>query len=206
MKLKKSVKRILIIAVILIIAGVGFLVYENFKPNNNVVKSTVVNEIKEYGYTLKSNKSAKYKKMFQELEDILSKDEVDEEAYVEQISKMFILDFYSLEDKLANTDVGGIEFVHTNARTNFLEKAEDTIYKYVESDIYGDREQSLPVVDEITIDDITKDSYTIGTDYTDEEAYVVTLSWTYEKDMGYQTEATLTFVHEDNKLSLVEIE
>lgn len=206
MKLKKSVKRILIIAVILIIAGVGFLVYENFKPNNNVVKSTVVNEIKEYGYTLKSNKSAKYKKMFQELEDILSKDEVDEEAYVEQISKMFILDFYSLEDKLANTDVGGIEFVHTNARTNFLEKAEDTIYKYVESDIYGDREQSLPVVDEITIDDITKDSYTIGTDYTDEEAYVVTLSWTYEKDMGYQMEATLTFVHEDNKLSLVEIE
>ena len=66
--------------------------------------------------------------MFQELKDILSEDEVDEKAYLEQISKMFIMDFYTLDDKLANTDVGGIDFLHTNAKTNFLEKSEDTVY------------------------------------------------------------------------------
>ena len=91
MKLKKSVKRILIIAIILIITGLGFIVYESLNPKD-VKKATVENEIPEYGYTLKSTRNARYKKMFQELKDILSKDEVDEEAYLKQISKMFLLE------------------------------------------------------------------------------------------------------------------
>ena len=140
MKLKKKVKVTLIIAIILIVAGLVFLAYESVKPKA-VKTATVENEIEEYGYTLKSTRNDRYKEAFQELKDILSKKEVDEEAYVEQISKMFIMDFYTLNDKLANTDVGGIDFIHTNAKTNFLEKAEDTVYKYVENDIYGNREQ-----------------------------------------------------------------
>lgn len=204
MKLKKSVKRIIIIAVILIIAGSSFIAYESLNKKETK-KATVVNEIKEYGYTLKSNKSEKYKEMFQELKNILSKDEVDEKAYVEQISKMFILDFYSLDDKLANTDVGGVDFLHQDAKTNFLEKSEDTIYKYVENNIYGNRNQDLPEVDNITIDNIDTVEYTIGTDNTDQEAYQVEIEWTYKKDMDYQNKATLTFVHEGKKLSLVEV-
>ena len=139
MKLKKKVKVILIIAIILIVAGLGFLAYESLQPKN-VRTATVENEIEEYGYTLKSTRNDKYKEMFQELKDILSKKNVDEKAYLEQISKMFIMDFYTLNDKLANTDVGGIDFVHADAKTNFLEKAEDTVYKYVESDIYSTRD------------------------------------------------------------------
>ena len=121
MKLKKKVKVILVIAILLIVAGLGFIAYESVKPKA-VRTATVENEIKEYGYTLKSTRNDRYKKMFQELQDILSKKNVDEKAYLEQISKMFIMDFYTLDDKLANTDVGGIDFVHTNAKTNFLEK------------------------------------------------------------------------------------
>lgn len=204
MRLKKSVKRILIIAVILIIAGLGIIAYESFKPKD-IQKSTVENEIKKYGYTLKSTRNDKYKKMFQELKNILDEDKVDEKEYLKQISKMFVFDFYTLDDKLANTDVGGIDFVHTNAKTNFLEKAEDTVYKYVENDIYGNRKQELPVVKEVTIENIETIEYTIGTDFTDDEAYQVEVSIEYEKDMDYPTKATLTFVHEDNKLSLVEV-
>ena len=205
MKLKKKVKVILVIAIIMIIAGLGFIAYESIKPKS-VRTATVENEIEEYGYTLKSTRNAKYKEMFQELKDILSEDPVDEDAYLEQISKMFILDFYALDDKLANTDVGGIDFVHTDAKTNFLEKAEDTVYKYVESDIYGNRDQTLPEVTDVTIDNIETIEYTIGTDFTDENAYQVEVSLTYKEDMDYPTKATLIFVHEDNKLSLVEVE
>ncbi len=204
MKLKKSVKRILILAIILIIVGVGFIVYESLSPKD-VKKATVENEIKKYGYTLKSTRSAKYKEMFQELKDILDKDKVDEEKYLRQVSKMFVLDFYTLDDKLANTDVGGIDFVHTNAKTNFLEKAEDTVYKYVESDIYGNRDQDLPEVTNVTVDNIETIEYTIGTDFIDDNAYQVEVSITYKEDMDYPTKATLIFVHEDNKLSLVEV-
>ena len=205
MKLKKKVKVILIIAIILIVAGLGFLAYESVKPKA-VKTATVENEIEEYGYTLKSTRNDRYKEAFQELKDILSKKEVDEEAYVEQISKMFIMDFYTLNDKLANTDVGGIDFVHTNAKTNFLEKAEDTVYKYVENDIYGNREQQLPEVTEVTVEKVENIEYTIGTDFTDDNAYQVEVSLKYKEDMDYPTKATLIFVHEDNKLSLVEME
>ena len=205
MKLKKKVKVILVIAILLIVAGLGFIAYESVKPKA-VRTATVENEIKEYGYTLKSTRNDRYKKMFQELQDILSKKNVDEKAYLEQISKMFIMDFYTLDDKLANTDVGGIDFVHTNAKTNFLEKSEDTVYKYVENDIYGNRDQKLPEVTDVTVDNIENIEYTIGTDFTDDSAYQVEVSIKYKEDMDYPTKATLTFVHEDNKLSLVEVE
>ena len=205
MKLKKKVKVILIIAIILIVTGLGFLAYESVKPKA-VKTATVENEIEEYGYTLKSTRNDRYKEAFQELKDILSKKEVDEEAYVEQISKMFIMDFYTLNDKLANTDVGGIDFVHTDAKTNFLEKAEDTVYKYVENDIYGNRDQQLPEVTEVTVEKVENIEYTIGTDFTDDNAYQVEVSLKYKEDMDYPTKATLIFVHEDNKLSLVEME
>ena len=205
MRLKKKVKVILVLAIILIIAGLAFLAYESFKPKATKT-ATVENEIEEYGYTLKSTRNDRYKKMFQELQDILSKKKVDEEAYVEQISKMFIMDFYTLNDKLANTDVGGIDFVHADAKTNFLLISEDTVYKYVESDIYGNRDQQLPEVTEVTVEKVENIEYTIGTDFTDDNAYQVEVSLKYKEDMDYPTKATLIFVHEDNKLSLVEME
>ncbi len=205
MKLKKKVKVILVIAIILIVAGLGFIAYESIKPKE-VKKATVENEIKEYGYTLKSTRNDRYKKEFQKLKDILDKKNVDEEEYLKQISKMFIMDFYTLDDKLANTDVGGIDFVHTNSKTNFLEKSEDTVYKFVKNDIYGNRNQDLPEVTDITVDNIDSIEYTIGTDFTDDSAYQVEVSIKYKEDMNYPTKATLTFVHEDNKLSLVEVE
>ncbi len=205
MRLKKKVKVILVLAIILIIAGLAFLAYESIQPKATKT-AKVENEIKDYGYTLKSTRNDRYKKMFQELQDILSKKKVDEEAYVEQISKMFIMDFYTLNDKLANTDVGGIDFVHADAKTNFLEKAEDTVYKYVESDIYGNRDQQLPEVTEVTVEKVENIEYTIGTDFTDDNAYQVEVSLKYKEDMDYPTKATLIFVHEDNKLSLVEME
>ena len=205
MKLKKSVKIVLVVAILLIGAGLFFIAYDSFAPKKAAKTATVVNQIEKYGYTLKSTRNDTYKDMFQDLQNILNSDEVDEEAYLEQISKMFVYDFFNLSDKLANTDVGGIDFVYSSAKTNFLEKAEDTVYKYVESDIYGNRDQELPVVDSVNVDNIETVSYTIGTDVTDDNAYQVSLSWTYKKDLGYQTAAILTFVHEDNKLALVEM-
>ena len=163
MRLKKKVKVILSLAIILIMAGLIFLAYESFRPKDTKT-ANIENEIEEYGYTLKSTRDDRYKKMFRKLQTILNEDEVDEKSYLEQISKMFIMDFYTLDDKLANTDVGGIDFVHTDAKTNFLEKAEDTVYKYVESDIYGNRDQDLPEVTEVTVENIEKNNRPIHFD------------------------------------------
>lgn len=203
MKLKKNVKRIFLIILLLFVIGGGFYVYQHFLKDGKrkLKKAEVINEIKEYGYTLKSNQTKAYKKEFEKLAKILSKDEVDEEEYVKQLSILFLLDFYSLNNKLANTDVGGVEFVHSSAVANFITKAEDTLYKYVESNIYGNRKQNLPEVLDITIEDVEKTVYD-----DDSSAYQVNATWNYKEDLGYQTKATLTFAHEDKKLSLVEME
>lgn len=206
MKLKKKVKRFLIIFLIIIVAAVGGFVFYEMTNTSKVTikKATVLNEIKEYGYTLKSNKSKAYKKEFANLATILNSDTVDEEAYLKSITKLFILDFYTLSDKVANTDVGGVDFIHTDAKTNFLEKAEDTIYKYVENNMYGGRRQDLPTVQDVTIKDIQNVSFTLNQE-TDTNAYQVTVSWTYTEENDYQNKATLTFAHEGKKLSLVEM-
>lgn len=206
MKLKKKVKRFLIILLIVIVAAVGGFVFYEMTNTSKVTikKATVLNEIKEYGYTLKSNKSKAYKKEFANLATILNSDSVDEETYLKSITKLFILDFYTLSDKVANTDVGGVDFIHTDAKTNFLEKAEDTIYKYVENNMYGGRRQSLPTVRDVTVEDIQNVSFTLNQE-TDTNAYQVTVSWTYTEENDYQNKATLTFAHEGKKLSLVEM-
>ena len=207
MKLKKKPKKILLtIFIIMVIAALAFLAYNIFFKKVEVKEAKVLKEIPEYGYTLKDNKTKRYQEMFEELDTILKEDPVNEEDYVKKITEMFIYDFYSLDDKTAKTDVGGTDFVYSTSLSNFLENAEDTYYKYVESDIYNQRKQELPVVDEITIDSVEQTEYAYG-ETTDEEAYEVKVTWTYTEDSfdDYQNEATLTFVHEDIKLSLAEL-
>ena len=158
--------------------------------------------------------------MFYELKDILSKDKVDKEKYAKQISKMFIYDFYSLDDKLAKTDVGGLDFVYPTVLENFMLNAESTYYKYLESNVYKNRKQKLPVVTNIKIEDITQEEF----EYTkiidnvdkskveeenelDEKAYIVDITWDYTSPSfdDYQKEATLTIVHKGKKLYIAEL-
>lgn len=207
MKLKKKAKRIIIIILIIAVAAIGFVGYNVFLKKPDVQEAKVLKTIKKYGYTLKDNKSKRYQTMFEELDKILKEDPVNEEDYVKKTTEMFIYDFYTLNDKTAKTDVGGTDFVYSTSLANFLENAENTYYKYVESDIYNQRKQKLPTVDEITIDSVEKTEFAYG-ETSDEEAYQVKVSWTYtDSDFAkYQSEATLTFVHEDIKLSLAELE
>lgn len=208
MKLKKKPKKILITILILVCVGaIAFIGYRTFFSKPEVQEAKVLKKIEKYGYTLKDNKSKRYQEMFEELDKILKEDPVNEEDYVKKIAEMFIYDFYTLNDKTAKTDVGGTDFVYSTSLANFLENAENTYYKYVESDIYNQRKQKLPTVDEITIDSVEKTEFAYG-ETSDEEAYQVKVSWTYtDSDFAkYQNEATLTFVHEDIKLSLAELE
>lgn len=207
MKLKKKPKRILItIIVIAAVVAIGFVGYNIFFGQPEVKEAKVLKTIDKYGYTLKDNKTKRYQDMFGELDKILSKDPVDEEAYVKKITEMIIYDFYSLEDKTAKTDVGGTDFIYSESLSNFLENAEDTYYKYVESDIYNQRKQKLPAVDKITIESVEQTEFAYG-ETSDDSAYEVQVSWTYtDSDFdNYQSEATLTFIHEGIKLALAEL-
>ena len=204
MRLKKSVKIIIVLA--LLVVG-GFFVYKTFIDNGEVKEVKVIHRIPKYGYVLKDNKTSKYRKMFYQLEKILKKSDVNEEKYVKKISEMFIYDFYSLNDKTAKTDVGGTDFVYKKILDNFLLNAEDTYYKYVESNIYHQRRQQLPTVGTVKIDSVEKTNFKYDKNEEDAEAYKVKVSWNYtsSKYDQYQKEATLVFIHDGIKLSLVEL-
>ena len=208
MKLKKGVKKKIIIAVVILLVVILGIVLLNLpkktQEKEEVVK--VVNEVEKYGYELKETKSKRYKKMFEELKEILSEEKVDEEKYVSKLTEMFIYDFYTLDDKSAKTDVGGVDFVYKEAVSNFLVNAQDTYYKYVESDLYNNRNQQLPIVDQVTIDAVTQQPYAYKT-MNDDNAYEVKTTWTYTKDefATYQNQAQLVFIHDGVKLSLVEL-
>lgn len=207
MKLKKKPRKILIIILTIVALGAIALVgYNIFFKTQEVKEAKVLKTIKKYGYTLKDNKNKRYQDIFAELDKILSKSSPNEEEYAKKITEMFIYDFYTLENKVAKTDVGGTDFVYTASLTNFLQNAQDTYYKYVESDIYDQRKQKLPEVDKITIESIEQTEFAYGEE-TDDKAYEVKVSWTYvgEDFDDYQNEATLTFIHEGIKLSLAEL-
>lgn len=208
MKLKKKIKRNIIIVIIMLIAAIGgFIAYKELYKNDNTKEVKVIDNISKYGYSLKDKKPKRYKDMFKELKEILEAKEIDEEKYVKKISEMFIYDFYSLDDKTAKTDIGGVDFVYEEILENFLQNAQNTYYKYVENNIYNNRKQKLPIVDEITIKEVNQNAFAYGTE-KDDKAYFVEVEWTYtdEKYDDYQKSAKLVFIHDGIKLSLVELQ
>ncbi len=207
MKLKKKVKRLLILLIIVGLVLGGYYIYSKINKKEEVKEIKVINKIDKYGYQLKENKPSKYKKLFEELKEILNEENVNEENYVKKISEMFIYDFYSLSDKTAKTDVGGTDFVYKEVLENFLQNAQDTYYKYVESNVYNNRKQSLPTVSNITIDKVENTKFEYNDKY-DEKAFEVDINWDYTDNQfsGYQKKATLIFIHDGIKLSLVELQ
>ena len=208
MKKKKLKKGLVGIVIVVLFAILGFLIYKvvtNDQPEVKEVK--IVSHIEEYGYKLKENKPKAYKDMFKELEEILKGDKIDEEAYAKKISEMFIYDFYSLDDKDAKTDVGGVDFVYPGTLENFLQNAQNTYYKYVESNIYGNRNQKLPIVKDITVQSLEKGPFAYG-DKTDEQAYTIVVTWDYtDPAFGtYQKSATLKLIHDGKNLWIVELQ
>ena len=206
-KRKKDKKvTILIAAAIVLFIIAAFLFMKGGSKKSEVEEVKKVDDIKtkEIDYTLYNNKSDLYKDYFSELKDVLLKDKVDDLEYAKVLAKLFVTDFYSLDDKKTNTDVGGLDFIHPDMKDNFILKATDTIYKYVESNVYGDRKQTLPKVKSVEIKKAEPKPLTYGK-LTDGLGYVVTTTITYEKDLGFPKEVTLYIIHKDKKLFIVEI-
>lgn len=204
MKKNKDRYFLIVIIIILIVLILFYAKDALKKENKNTTTDISITEtIDNYGYKLKSNKSELYKAKFAELKELLNT-EYAEEDYLKLVAQMFIIDFYTLDGKISNTDIGGVDFVYSSIKENFSLKATDTIYKYVENNLYNNDSLEFPIVSEVNVMNIKKITYNFE-DKTDKEAYEVKVVWNYEKDLGYETEKTLYFVHEENKLSLVEI-
>lgn len=191
-----------IILGIVIFSYIGYVVYNDFFKK--VEEDVVIKNLELYGYSLQESDTELYKSEFDNLSNTLNKETIDFEEYAKCISKLYVIDFYSLSNKVSNTDIGGLEFIYPEIKDNFKLKAKDTIYKYVEVNYNGKREQKLPEVSEVNVEEVTESKYKIGEEEFD--SYVVKTRWQYVEDLGYQTSAKLTIIKDSSKLYIVESE
>lgn len=202
-KRKINVKRvaILIILLLLIIASIVLAVNKLTKKETKTKEIQEVASIDAYGYTLKDNATAYYKKLFKELEKTLNADKVDEEKYSKLVAQMFIADFFNLDNKISKNDVGGKQFVYADYQSDFEKFAMDSMYKSVESDVYNDRNQELPIVSNVEVTKVGNQNYTYG-ENSDDNAYVYNFKIEYKDDLGYQTEGSLILIHNGQKIEV----
>ena len=201
--MKKRNKIILFIVIVLLVVGASIFCYLKFvKKDDNVNKVTNIEEIDKFGYTLKSNATETYKKEYEILKTNLKSTDINEEEYVKSVAKLFIIDLYTISNKINKYDVGGTEFVYPDSLENYKVNVEDTLYKYVEDNSNNSRTQSLPEVSEVQITDFKKVKYKVSN--TELDAYEVVLKWSYVVDMGYESEGSVIILEKDNKYYVVE--
>lgn len=202
-KLKKKVVVLIVLIIIALFSITGLILYNTFfSKSDNSVK--VVDEIPGYGYTLQDDQPKIYKELFKELAEVLSKDSVDEDEYAKLISQMAVIDFYNLDNKVSKNDVGGVQFIRAKNIDNFVLEASETAYKYIEHDIYENRNQTLPEVTSSSVKDIKQEAYSYK-DIKDDKAYTVIVNIEYKKDLDYPTEVIVKLLHNDKKLEIYEM-
>lgn len=205
--MKKGLKIFLIIFILLVFAGGGVFCYFHFMKSEPVVDAPitpikVTNSIDEYGYTLEDRDTNLFKETFEELKTLLNEETLDKAKYVELVSKLFIIDLFTINNKISRYDIGGTEYMYSPSVDSFKSVIENSIYKGVENNLDDSRKQELPTVSSVTIEDVSDITYAMPDDET-VDGYRVSISWDYEKDLGYDDEAVLILVPDDKKVGVV---
>ncbi len=200
-KKKKIIIIITIIVFVLIIAGLGIFFYLKNKNVQTESPIEVLDTIKDYGYNLEDRDTELYKETFFKLKDLLNQDTINFEEYATYLSELFLIDFYTINNKMSKYDVGSTDFIYPKDQEKFLNKAMDTIYKLVEDNSTNTRKQVLPEVIKVDVLQIESTTYQKGD--TPLEAYNVSATITYKEDLGYDENVLLTLAKEENKLYVV---
>ena len=202
--MKKKYKRLIILFVVIALLAIGcFLIFKMLKKDDVQENVNVVDSISEYGYNLDDRDTELMKSTYEELKNILNSDEIDYEKYADTLARLFVIDLFTMNNKINKYDVGGTEYVYPDAIENFKLNVEDTIYKHMENNSSGKRKQNLPEVSSIDVLSTEVGEYTIG-DTDTFDAYIVDLAWEYSSDLGYDDNATVTLVKMEDKLYVVE--
>lgn len=203
--MRKRYKIGLIIISVLLASVIGVGVFKIFYSNDLEEKepnvTNVISNITDYGYTLDDRDTDYMKETFKELETILEASEVDDHDYASVLAKLFVIDFYTLNNKINKYDVGSLEYILSSKVDSFRLKAMDTIYRDILDNTYRDRVQDLPEIANVQILDVVDTTFTLNEEEV--QAIQVTMNYEYKEDLGYDTEGTIYFVKNANKLEVV---
>ena len=202
----KNKKFWLIICSIVLLYFIGGIVYINLDRDSSSVKNNKNLDkgisIKGFDYILYEDDIDIYKDEFKRLKKNLESSNINYTEYAESISKMFVMDLYSLEAKKNMYDVGGVQFVYPDIRDNYKLNVSNTLYKYMKDNSDGKREQDLPMVKSVSIKNEDETKYKIGEEEFD--GYKINLDIEYVKDLEYDKSAEIILVKKDKYLYIVE--
>lgn len=195
-KKRRKKGALVLLCIMIIVCVILYLILFHLSSS----EAKVVDEIKGYGYTLDDRDTQLMRDTFNELKLELDKSEIDYKKYAEYLSQLFIIDLYTIDNKVNKYDVGGTEYIYPEHISNYKLKVEDTLYRYLEEN--SSRKDKMPVVSEITLKGIKEDTY----EYNDNkyDSYILELAWEYEKDLGYDKAGIITVIKADNKLYVSE--
>lgn len=200
--MNKKKKIILIIILILLIISIFLLLgYNYYKGNNDKKTYKQEDSIKGYNYTLDDRDTKLMKDIFKKLKSTLNKEDIDYKEYAILLSELYIIDIFTIDNKINKYDTPSLEYILEDNKENFSNNISDTLYKYLIDNSDNSRKQDLPIVESIKYTNIEESTYT----YKDTEynGYKVSLNWTYKKDYGYDDSAIIDVINKDNKLYIV---
>ncbi len=195
------------LVIIVVISLIGFVAYKILAVKEDEEKKVYkVNEseIKGYGIFIDDSDTKLYREEFDKLKVNLESSEVNYDEYAESVAKMFIIDLYTIKNKINKYDVGGIDFIYPTIKQNYIDNVDDTIYKYVEDNSNGERSQNLPVVKSIEVLENTKGKFKINSENKEYDSYVFKIKWEYSFDLGYDEAGEVIVINKDNKMYVVE--
>jgi len=199
MKKLDKIKKIMGIIILLLIVVIGIYAVLIVLPNRNKDIEVKETDKIKYGYIQYSRDTKLYKEIFNELKNELNNDSIDYKKYAENISKLFVVDLYTLNNKNSKEDVGGVQYLKEELKKNFILNASNTMYKYV-----GREDITLPEVSSIELVNITEGKYSISN--VEYNSYEVNLKWEYKKDLGYDKEGKIIVIKDGEQLYIVEKE
>ena len=201
--MKKKYKYPLLLLILVIIVIVGLILFKLFFAKDEVKNNVkVIDSIVDFSYTLDERDTKLMKDTYEELKNILKEREIDYDEYAKVLAKLFVIDLFTMDNKINKYDVACLEYVYPDNLENFKTNVEDTIYKLVEDNTYGKRTEKLSTVNNVEITNEEESTFKINEEEV--PSYVVTLNWTYDKDLGYDKNAKITMIRKDKKLYVVE--
>lgn len=203
--LRKSIIFVVIIIIVVTIIGIlSFYIIDSNSSKNDSNPIKTIDEIKGYNISLRDTANDAYKAEFNKLRENLESGNVNYNEYAESVAKMFIMDLYTINNKVNKYDVGGVEFILPENKDNYILNVSNTLYNYVEDNSKNNRKQSLPEVTDIKINNVEKKKYVIKSTKETYEAYYFNVEISYKNDLGYDKTGEVIVINKNNIMYVVE--
>ena len=115
-----------------------------------------------------------------------------EEAEAEALAKLFVADFFTLSNKTSDTDIGGLNYIPSDAYEDMEVYARFYFYNNYSSIVAEYGEEQLPTVEDVTVSDVQATQITYGDTTYDGYEVSVTITYGETQAQDLKTSAVLS--------------